>query len=345
MTQGIIELNPHDIQRKIVQGFYEDLCVLDPKSSSYPLVRKFILNRVNQMTREAGIQVAPPANPDVIRLLKQDGVFRVGSILDDRSLEEVRESSRKLPVFNGEMYDRSDREPHDWQHARHRYRLSGYRITDILRLPYLMEIANDERLLAVVENYLGCVPTIALISLWWTFPEAEAAIALPQPLIGQEFHRDMDDFGVLTMFVYLTDVDLATGAQRYIRTSHSAGSFEQTLQQRGAKDPETGGPLNLRQTYEPMSSNLGSHVAEIMRDLITDVEGPAGTLFFTDTQGLHHGTPPQRGERLLFVVRYGIADNTNRRHLGGYRGPPFEDLAARIGDSPRKRYINRVLLA
>lgn len=318
----------------ILQGFYRDICGLVPAVELQPWLGERMRQSVREAMAAAGIPPAPPANPAVMEALRRDGCFVLGPALARPAVEQIQVQSQTLPVFNGEMYDRSDKVARSWAESRQRYRLAGYRITDILRLPWLLEFANDPAILAVVESYLGCCPTIALTSLWWSFPEAEAADALPTDLVGQKFHRDVDDFKGLTLFVYLTDVDAQTGAQRFIRTSHDGAAFAAALEEG-----------SLHQTYLYSGMPAGPALAERHPELVTTIAGPAGTAFFVDTHGFHHGTPLRRGARLLFVVRYGLSGNMNRIHLDGYVPPRFDDFAHRLGDSLRARYVNRVLLA
>jgi len=321
----------------ILQNFYRDICGLIPAIELQPWMADRMRERIRETMAEAGIPPAPKANPAVMAPLRQDGYFVLGPVFDGTAVARIQAASQSLPVFNGEMYARSDKVARSWVESRRQYRLAGYRVTDILRLPHLLEFANDPNILALVEDYLGCCPTIALMSLWWSFPEAEAGAELPTQLVGQAFHRDVDDFRGLTLFAYLTDVGPANGAQRFIRTSHDPAAFAPVLT--GLEG------MDLHRTYLYSGMPAGPVLAAQRPDLISTITGPAGTAFFVDTHGFHHGTPLQSGARLLFVVRYGLSGNMNRMHLEGYEAPRFDDFAHRVGDSLRNRYINRVLLA
>ncbi|MEQ1664900.1 MAG: phytanoyl-CoA dioxygenase family protein, partial [Bdellovibrionales bacterium] len=70
--------------------------------------------------------------------------------------------------------------------------------------PHVLELANNPMLLATAEKHLGCRPTVSFITAWWSFP------GVPEP--GEQvyhddmYHRDVEDYSFLKLFVYLTDV-------------------------------------------------------------------------------------------------------------------------------------------
>lgn len=320
----------------ILRDFYGEVCGLVPSLELQPWLADRMRQRIRNAVAAAGIPPAPKVDPGVMAALRRDGCFVLGPVFDRGAVSAIRQKSEALPVFNGEMYARSDKVARSWAVSRRHYRLGGYRLTDILRLPHLLEFANDRNILALVEEYLGCCPTIALMSLWWSFPESEAGGTLPTALIGQQFHRDVDDFQSLTLFVYLTDVDSRSGAQRFIRSSHDPAAFGPLV--------TTQEGLDLHQTYIKSGMTAGPALAARHPELVATIAGPEGTAFFVDTQGFHHGSPLETGARLLFVVRYGLSANMNRKHLTGYAAPRFDDFVGRVEDSLRARYINRVLL-
>jgi hypothetical protein len=86
----------------------------------------------------------------------------------------------------------------------------------------------------------------------------------------QEFHRDTDDSRFVVLFLYCTDVFIdAEGAHQFQLKSHRCD----------VDDPET-----------------------------KTVLGSAGTMFFSDTRGLHRGLVPRNRRRMIAWARYGVSN-------------------------------------
>jgi hypothetical protein len=125
----------------------------------------------------------------------------------------------------------------------------------------------------------------------------------------EEFHRDLDDFAELKLFVYLTDVDLTAGPHAMIRTSHKWDI------------PKGTRILELRDPGYKAIENLQR------------ITGPAGTAWLQDSLVLHRGTIPTGKHRLMLSVTYTLLPIA----VG-----PKKPLVQR-GSFQFDPYINRVL--
>ncbi len=160
-----------------------------------------------------------------------------------------------------------------------------YPIETLLAAPEVLRIANSPWILQLVQNVLGCVPTISEINCWWLRHDFDPEAAKVQHDFYVEtpknYHRDIDDWSVLRYFVYLTDVDEQHGPHSYIQGSHN-----RTLNHRRGVDLDK----VYRELYERR----------------IDVTGPAGTGILMDPFGLHRGTVPTAGDRLILAVSYSL---------------------------------------
>lgn len=148
---------------------------------------------------------------------------------------------------------------------------------DIVQAPYLLEMANDPGILSIVERFLGCKPSISYMAAWWSYAT---------PLGAQQaefFHRDVDDWRFLKLFVYLTDVNVESGPHVYVRQSSRSKNLAKI---RRFSDQE------VAQHFKP--------------EQIRIITGKAGNAFLEDTFGIHKGQPVQQGQRLLFQVVYSM---------------------------------------
>ncbi|RZJ01609.1 MAG: hypothetical protein EON90_02210 [Brevundimonas sp.] len=147
----------------------------------------------------------------------------------------------------------------------------------VLRAPHAVEIANHPAVLSAVSSALGARPIISSMTAWWSIPHAGAARE------AELFHRDIDDWRFIKLFVYLTDVDEESGPHAYIPGSHRS---DQLREIRRYSDEE---------------------VEAAYPDKCMRICGPAGDAFLENTQGLHRGIPPRSRLRLLFQVIYSLS--------------------------------------
>jgi hypothetical protein len=142
-------------------------------------------------------------------------------------------------------------------------------------------LANDPLLLAVVGEYVGRRPVLLGSRAWYSYPPPRSATAGGQHEYG--FHYDIDDYKFIKLFVYLSDVDEASGPHVAISGTHRVKSmFEK---------------MNRRISDEAAAQRYG--------DRVTVITGKAGTAFFEDTFCYHKGTSPQK-RRFILEIEYGI---------------------------------------
>lgn len=149
----------------------------------------------------------------------------------------------------------------------------------------LSNFARSEFLVQVVEQYLGlprqritCNAQLdSLICL------REGRVIVNNYDDAVEWHRDVDSWRFVKVFVYLTDVAHGDGHHEVFLNSHL--HF----------------PLSLvslnRKTEKRITDAIPS--AELMR-----VYGQAGTCFIENTTCFHRGTPPRKNDRLMLTLEY-----------------------------------------
>lgn len=148
---------------------------------------------------------------------------------------------------------------------------------DVLAAPHLLALANRPEILAIAEAFLGCKPTLGYLASWWSFAAGEGAQA------AEKFHRDVDDWKFLKLFVYLTDVGEKQGPHIYVQASGGAGTLDAIR----------------RFDDEEVEAVFG-------KDAILVNMGTAGDGFIENTYGLHKGQPVEEGYRLIFQAVYSL---------------------------------------
>lgn len=208
--------------------------------------------------------------------LDRDGLCLLGQLLDGKAVAAVAAWLQSKPV--ADFYRSGEASYLPLSDARHpESHVANHALEDVLEAPSLLSLANRPDVLALVEAHLGCKPTITSLSAWWSYPTGVG------PQHAEMFHRDVDDWRFIKLFVYLTDVGEHQGPHAYIAGSARRSELREIR----------------RLTDEEVHATFGIENERIMI-------GAAGSGFLEDTSGVHKGTPPREGVRLLFQAVYGL---------------------------------------
>jgi len=267
-----------------------------------------------------------------VHLLRTHGIAHLGRVFDSGQMAEIRRHLDGCPCFAAHVATKSDGVERTVAECATLGSQGSYRLADLVQAPHLIEFANRDDVLSLMETYLGCVPSIYSMNAFWTFPDRPALI----PGL-QTYHRDYDDFRFCTMFIFLTDTAPGDGAHFYARATHRAELVERRLK---AKAPDSAA-AHLDALFAKLAV-VDDTAFEALAPQVETVSGPAGTVVLEDTFGLHKGEVPE-APRLLAWVRYGLYKNI--ANLTDKITPvPRRLVAGRIPDTPRHRYINRLII-
>jgi hypothetical protein len=153
-----------------------------------------------------------------------------------------------------------------------------------LASPWL-RFAASERMLAIVDTYLGLWSKLSYVDQWHTPPQSADA----ERRGSMRWHRDFDDRHPLKVFVYLMDVDDAAGPFEYVPGSATKNPYANEWPWR---------PLG--ETYPP-TRDFERRIPAAARRTFT---APAGSMIFCDTTGFHRGGFATDRARDLFVFNY-----------------------------------------
>jgi hypothetical protein len=208
--------------------------------------------------------------------LRHAGISHLGNLLSAAQTQELRDYfSSKLvsdpyrPRHGTFLPHSNDRHPES--HIAH------HDEREIVRAPYLFALANHPVVLEVVARHLGCRPTLGYLAAWWSY---HTAVGAQQ---AEHFHRDVDDWKFVKLFVYLSDVNVNNGPHVYV--THSAASPQ------------------LRQIRRFPDSEV---IEAFGQEKVLKLTGRAGEGFLEDTFGIHKGQPVLQGRRLIFQAVYSM---------------------------------------
>lgn len=151
------------------------------------------------------------------------------------------------------------------------------------------QIARNEKLVEIARQYLGAEPILWLTQLKWSFgvnasKEQQGLLSsgkAPVQYDGDAFHYDTLDFKSLTIFIYLTDVDVSCGPHVLIENTHATKSFGDICR------------IVLNDTVA--QQKFGDRIKMIL--------GTKGAMLFEETSAFHKASRCQN-KRLMLSIDY-----------------------------------------
>lgn len=186
---------------------------------------------------------------------------------------------------------------------------------DLFEHKEILETALHEDLLGAVVRYLGQMPWLVNLQVWWTPPNQTT-------IRSQLYHYDHRDTRQAKVFLNLNDVGEDAGPLHFLPVPVSA------------KVDRTVGYSQDRYTDEQIESCVTP--AETMRTM-----GPAGAGFIVDTaRCLHYGSRRNEKDRLLLMASFARANCVSKgagcEVLDPVRGRLVAD---RFADDPARAFV------
>lgn len=178
----------------------------------------------------------------------------------------------------------------------------------------IVRLAFDADVLRAVAEYLGCLPTLTYIDIWYSPNDDDASLHG-----SQLFHLDHEDLTQLKCFVYVEDVGPSHGPLRVVNASDSE---------------------NLLQRFDYRTTEKQKQVPDEVFASIPTVTatGPRGAMLLVDTSRCFHagsrgGGKPRFAIVYQFLTPYAFVRRSYRSRIPTVAG------AARL--HPSAHYLLR----
>lgn len=302
---------PHDIAERVA-------CMDVNNPVEYEAALLSCFGRL-QYLQPAGLFVAarmrkilnlPTQSLQHIPKLAIEGAVRQDAIFSAQQSFEIRSFLESCKVFNGHVPEASDGIGRDINYE-YTYPYGSYLTSDLVHAPHILEQLLSSKIIVNAEAHLGCPPKLVALQAWWNFPghennpvrsSADNAITDFAP---KNFHRDLNDFRMFWVYVYLTDVDGESGPHEVIRFS---GDFNK-VKQRGDKKISNFDPQSFFYQYGYQIPR--NQIELVFENEIKTFVGPAGTTFFSNGFNFHRIYYPLRKPRLMMAARFAIGAKKN----------------------------------
>ena len=237
------------------------------------------------------------SNKDIVSELKNKGYFVVDSYIPKDVCERIIEYAENTPSFPRPLDEQTSSLPirtkinFNEPYLSARYDFSPD-VLSILQNQDLQNLMSDPFLIGIAEEYLSCLPYLDPIELWWflPYPIRDAGWA-------EDYHFDFDSVRWLKFFFNFEDIELENGPHSFIEGTHKDFGIPEDLRKRGY----------VRHSDEDVFRYID-------RSNEKKFTLKAGSLLIEDTRGLHKGTSPVAGRRLMFqfqLSNYLFLDQAN----------------------------------
>lgn len=211
--------------------------------------------------KDQGITLGPQAAVS----FEQDGVVILSNLISEESIEAITNFLSTKPLYGGSI---------------HKY----YDIVDILLAPGMLDILSNPAFISIAESVFGCKPTLSEVTCWWLYHSYDRSEATKDHSFYAdrqlEYHRDMDNWIVLRVLIYLTDVTSESGPHTYLKGTNNMNFMAFRAFDLGKK-----------------------RFAKLLARKI-DIVGKRGTAIVMNPYGLHRAVVPKSEDRLVLGFSY-----------------------------------------
>jgi hypothetical protein len=239
--------------------------------------------------------------------IRRDGIT-VAPSLTQKDISDVNEHLSKCTVYNAHVKAKSTESCLQTEAiVQNRWPMFCADMADVVLAPHLFELMLGYYEFA--KDYFGGEqPYLYSMNAFWTQPASG-----PQYQDTHGWHRDGDDRKQMVVFVFGNDVPT----------------------------PADGGHLYQKGTHTSMDdAALGRDFRSPPPDIVRGVFGGAGTVFVSDTKGLHMGLRPAHKPRMLAWGRWGVS-NPPQSYVWDKLSPVDKEL---LGDRyPRNEALRKAI--
>lgn len=179
---------------------------IENKNKFHPKVRDIVNEFIPQIT--------PCHDITLEKAIKENGYVVIKNFLDQDQVNELVKLTENLPGYNFHIPNRAFNQETkvftddtDWT-------ITAYKMDILLQNELIIKTISDPKIVSLAQSYLGCLPTIHSVNLWWSKFTGET-------FHTQKIHRDIDDYKFLAFFIYLSDVDESNGPHVFYPKTHN----------------------------------------------------------------------------------------------------------------------------
>ncbi len=254
--------------------------------------------------------LAPVERDAAVADLRRDGYRILPFRLAEQDIAEIRSFAFSTPAFGNSLRQRHAVSASDIPAGIPRF---TWPMWELARLPAIQRIVLAGPYCEIAQEYLGCRPVLAHISLWLDAPNTDRF----EPYL---YHFDNEGPGFLKFFLFLSDIEPGTGAHHFVIGSHHPGK-PASVSRAGLYSDE-----QIFAAYSKQNEMIA--------------QGAAGTVLVEDTKGFHRGSLIEHDFRLLVQLEFSVIDVPTEQEFALPNAPILiPGLNPAIASITRKFYL------
>jgi hypothetical protein len=316
MAQSTVELRPFPLLNRHQTWKYMPARKWLGKLTNNTLADRWLNREYIQAYRSAAIPELSPVAKRVVEDLDANGC--AFATLDEFFGPDTL--AKLTDVFN-QYHEQFKAKDTGKRKGKQVYLTTIYRAHTFVPNDFVSNYLGSEQYAALAARYMGMVPRFVGNSFWHTYPgPTEERIA------SQLWHRDYNDRLLVKVFLYLNDVAEPNGPFEYFAGTHARGPLGRIFNRTGddgirvypddKEIQEFLKPIPVVKLHEVEPQNrTGSRAPWAGKPSRVLCTGPAGSLIFADTFGLHRGGYVQEGHRNLIMTTFSTNTNVHKPHF------------------------------
>jgi hypothetical protein len=197
------------IREKIQIPISDDLSVYKSMDNKLKYTDEIV-----KIVNEVVPKINSPYDDKVLEEIKENGYCVVENFLSQEQVDQIVKFTEDIKGYQFHVPGRAYNTVPEKFSEESSWNVCSYKMNQIFKNHAILDLMTRKDIVSLAQAYLGCLPTITAVNLWWSKYNGEL-------FHTQNIHRDYDDFKFLAFFVYLSDVDDSNGPHVYYRKTHN----------------------------------------------------------------------------------------------------------------------------
>ena len=179
--------------------------------------REYYCPKICEIVNENIPKIDHSYDENILNKIENEGYAVVENFLSNDEIKEIVKYLDNLKGYQFHVPNRAYNKTPEKFTDNLNWNICSYKMNHLMHNPTILKLVTRPDIVALAQEYIGCLPTITSVSAWWSKFTGET-------FHTQNMHRDYDDFRFLAFFIYLSDVDEDNGPHVYYANTHKGSN-------------------------------------------------------------------------------------------------------------------------
>jgi len=176
--------------------------------------REYYAPKIAEIVNAHVPKINHPYDQNLLNQIKETGYAVVENFLSQDEINEIVKFTENIKGYQFHVPNRAFNNKPEFFSDDLDWNICSYKMNHLLKNHFILKMITRPDIVALAQEYLGCLPTLTSVSMWWSKFTGN-------DFHTQKIHRDYDDFRFLAFFIYLSDVDDDNGPHVYYKNTHN----------------------------------------------------------------------------------------------------------------------------